>query len=135
MPDLQHLLDQIDRLELEIYPGPWVANDRGIGYEITTQQQIDEAAEVNGWPMPINSGIKDTFPRSDAEFIALARTALPQLAKAVRAVLEVHQKTEHQRAYGFPKADKWEHYCIADNQSWPCDTHKAITDTLGDNNA
>jgi len=85
---LTDLLDQIDRLELEIYPGPWVANDRGIGYEITTQHQIDEAAEVNGWPMPINSGIKDTFPRSDAEFIALARTALPQLAKALRGVLD-----------------------------------------------
>src|SRR5699024_5043435 len=88
---LTDLLDQIDRLELEIYPGPWVANDRGIGYEITTQHQIDEAAEVNGWPMPINSGIKDTFPRSDAEFIALARTALPQLAAVIRRLRECAQ--------------------------------------------
>src|SRR5699024_12364690 len=85
---LTDLLDQIDRLELEIYPGPWVANDRGIGYEITTQHQIDEAAEVNGWPMPINSGIKETIPRSDAEFIALARTALPKVAEAVDQLLE-----------------------------------------------
>src|SRR5690625_3573071 len=85
---LTDLLDQIDRLELEIYPGPWVANDRGIGYEITTQHQIDEAAEVNGWPMPINSGIKDTFPRSDAEFIALARTFTPAASRALRDVLK-----------------------------------------------
>ena len=76
MTDQQHILDEIDRLKLEIYPGPWVANDLGIGYEITTQQQ-----------MPINSGIKDTFPRSDAEFIALARTALPQLASVVTEIL------------------------------------------------
>src|SRR5699024_7497048 len=88
---LTDLLDEIDRLGLEICPGPWLANDRGIGYEITTQQQIDEAAEVNGWPMPINSELRETFQRSDAEFIALSRTALPTLAQTVRAVLELHE--------------------------------------------
>jgi len=126
---LTDLLDQIDRLELEIYPGPWVANDRGIGYEITTQQQIDEAAEVNGWPMPINSGIKDTFPRSDAEFIALARTALPTLAKALRAVLELHKPYQYNGqgnmfCEGCSDLD-WE-------TSWPCDTVQAITDVFED---
>lgn len=58
-----------------------------------------------------------------------------RFARALEAVLEVHQKTEHQRAYGFPKADKWEHYCTADNQTWPCPTVQAITDTLGDDDA
>ena len=130
--ELTDLLDQIDRLELEIYPGPWVANDRGIGYEITTQHQIDEAAEVNGWPMPINSGIKDTFPRSDAEFIALARTALPTLAQTVRAVLELHEPIDdhiHLRAKICSHR-----YCVdeaLDQMEYPCPTVQAIADALG----
>ena len=139
MTDLQNLLDQIDRLELEIYPGPWVANDRGIGYEITTQQQIDEAAEVNGWPMPINSGIKDTFPRSDAEFIALARTALPQLAKAVRAVWEIHKPLN---VGGIDGDHIICEVCVTingyggwDQRDHPCETYKAITDAMGADDA
>lgn len=130
--ELTDLLDQIDRLELEIYPGPWVANDRGIGYEITTQHQIDEAAEVNGWPMPINSELRETFPRSDAEFIALARTALPQLAQTVRAVLELHEPIDdhiHLRAKICSHR-----YCVdeaLDQMEYPCPTVQAITDALG----
>src|SRR5690625_1501743 len=88
---ITQLLNKIDQIAQRATQGPWLANDRGIGYEITTQHQIDEAAEVNGWPMPINSGIKDTFPRSDAEFIALARTALPQLAAVIRRLRECAQ--------------------------------------------
>lgn len=53
------------------------------------------------------------------------------LARALEAVLELHQKTKHQRAYGFPKADQWEHYCVEDNQTWPCPTVQAITEALG----
>lgn len=56
-----------------------------------------------------------------------------KLLAALRAVMDVHQKTEHQRAYGFPRADKWEHYCTEDNQSWPCPTMKVITNALGAN--
>src|SRR5699024_3263404 len=129
---LTDLLDQIDRLELEIYPGPWVANDRGIGYEITTQHQIDEAAEVNGWPMPINSGIKDTFPRSDAEFIALARTALPKLSKALRTVLDVCAAME--RGVGYRKSgdhDTWDSYHEG-KHDMAMDIEEIITETLGD---
>ena len=126
--ELTDLLDQIDRLELEIYPGPWVANDRGIGYEITTQHQIDEAAEVNGWPMPINSGIKDTFPRSDAEFIALARTALPKLAEAVYQVLELIDAEE--------KRNKYQHVMFDGTPFPPAvstnEVRQAITDAMED---
>lgn len=66
----------------------------------------------------------------DERFTGLAVTYAPQLAKALQAVLEAHQKTEHQRAYGFPKADKWEHYCEEDNRSWPCPTVQVITDAM-----
>lgn len=116
---LTDLLDQIDRLELEIYPGPWVANDLGIGYEITTQQK-----------MPINSGIKDTFPRSDAEFIALARTALPAMSKALRAVLAKCASMERGVGYRVSgQHDTWDSYHegMSDMAGY---IEETITDTL-----
>ena len=69
----------------------------------------------------LNDGPHDTYAPYEIADEALT---------ALEAVLEVHQKTEHQRAYGFPKADQWEHYCAEDNQSWPCATVRAITDAL-----
>ena len=125
--ELTDLLDQIDRLELEIYPGPWVANDRGIGYEITTQHQIDEAAEVNGWPMPINSELRETFPRSDAEFIALARTALPQLAAVIRRLRECAQTLTEDN-------NDASDYASGIHEAVECFEH-IITDALGDDDA
>ena len=116
---ITRLLDQIDRLELEIYPGPWVANDLGIGYEITTQQK-----------MPINSGIKDTFPRSDAEFIALARTALPAMSKALRAVLAKCASMERSVGYRVSgQHDTWDSYHegMSDMAGY---IEETITDTL-----
>ena len=92
MPDLQVLLDHIDRQSIEARRYPESA-------------QFEELLEHTG-----------------------------QLAQAVRAVLELHQKTKHQRAYGFPKADQWEHYCVEDNQTWPCPTVQAITEALGSSN-
>lgn len=128
MPDIDSLLGQIQRLELEIYPGPWVANDLGIGYEITTQQQ-----------MPINSGIKDTFPRSDAEFIALARTALPQLAKALRAVMEIHKPFHADHYYNGMDGESLHRFVLRCDgceesggiEDYPCPTVRAITDAIG----
>lgn len=129
MPDLQNLLDQIDRLDQEATKGPWTATGDVYGGKVY---------EPSGYPLPgcTSCGENEaTYQGQDAEFIALARTALPQLAKALRAVIDTHQKTEHQRRYGFPRADKWEHYCIEDDQSWPCATVQAITDALGADHA
>src|SRR5699024_12784794 len=88
---ITQLLNKIDQIAQRATQGPWLANDRGIRYEITTQQQLDEAAGVNGWPMPINSELRETFQRRDAEFIALSLTAPPTLAQPVRAVLQPRQ--------------------------------------------
>jgi len=129
---ITQLLNKIDQIAQRATQGPWLANDRGIGYEITTQQQIDEAAEVNGWPMPINSELRETFQRSDAEFIALSRTALPTLAQTVRAVLELHEPIDdhiHLRAKICSHR-----YCVdeaLDQMEYPCPTVQAITEALG----
>lgn len=80
MPDLQNLLDQIDRLDKDVTPGPWAVdkdNPRGIHDPLVVYPEDDGG--VIAYVQP---------DHDDAEFIALARTALPQLAKALRAVLE-----------------------------------------------
>ena len=67
---------------------------------------------------------------ADAEFIAASRTDLPALLAAVEAVLELHLRSGHTRSVGFPRAGQWEHYCVADQQSWPCETITALTAAL-----
>lgn len=80
MPDLQKLLDQIDRLDQEAEAGPW-DHDR----EVNTE---------NGWSLGTvrshhtGESVTAEVYDADAEFIALARTALPQLAIALRAVMD-----------------------------------------------
>lgn len=51
-------------------------------------------------------------------------------AAALRAVLDLHPKSPGQRWVGFPRADRQEHYCMADQQAWPCDTIRALADGL-----
>lgn len=49
-------------------------------------------------------------------------------AAALRAVLDLHPKSSGQRWVGFPRADRQEHYCMADQQAWPCDTIRALAE-------
>ena len=49
-------------------------------------------------------------------------------AAALRAVLDLHPKSPGQRWVGFPRADRQEHYCMADQQAWPCDTVRALAE-------
>lgn len=69
MTDLNHLLDQIDRLDEEL--------SKPVGHD---QISLVESAETE-W-----------------EFHALARTALPKLAEAVYHVLELHKPRSHEEA-------------------------------------
>ena len=82
MPDqITRLLDEIEQLDKDATPGPWISEgitpDHGLfdGIVIYREGEPGAIAEVQ----PI---------RSDAELVALSRTALPDLAQAVRAVLK-----------------------------------------------
>ena len=132
---LTELLDQIDRLDQQATKGPWESRQLPVPVLGHTATLHAENSEGETWTTEFPPEIGSHVHGDDAAFTSLARTALPQLAKALEAVMEIHQKTEHQRAYGFPRADKWEHYCMEDNQSWPCPTVQAITDALGDDDA
>lgn len=81
MPDLQALLERIEWLDKAATPGPWV-KDKSQLYDYVEPHPYDlyEAGEDDP---PLAS---DILPHN-AEFIALARTALPAMSKALRAVI------------------------------------------------
>lgn len=42
--------------------------------------------------------------------------------RALVAVLDLHRISDDARLTGFPRADRVEHYCVADRETWPCST-------------
>lgn len=42
--------------------------------------------------------------------------------RALVAVLDLHRISDVARLTGFPRADRVEHYCVADREPWPCST-------------
>ena len=65
-------------------------------------------------------------PDGDAEFIAHARTDVPALVAALRAVLEVHKRKV--TMFNFATYDE----CEDCEYDWPCPTVTAIRRHLGD---
>ena len=67
---------------------------------------------------------------ADAEFIAHARADVPDMAAALRAVLELHVKARPiTAAYGTQEGGD---YCYSCAEDWPCPTVTAIRRYLGD---
>ena len=78
------------------------------------------------------SGIEVKTP-ADAEFIAHARTDVPDMAAALRAVLAIHTPVDRGRATACCTCEQWiestdPEACI----EWPCATVEAIRCYLGD---
>lgn len=94
MPDLQKLLDRIQRIDAELKQP--VAHD-----------QIS---------------FSERFERED-ELAYLGMTKLPQLAKALRAVMELHKTRVHDE-------DPTSPFCNFCGPGTPCETTQAITDVL-----
>ena len=78
------------------------------------------------------SGIEVKTP-ADAEFIAHARTDMPDMAAALRAVLAIHTPVDRGRATACCTCEQWiestdPEACI----EWPCATVETIRQHLGD---
>ena len=117
MPDLNHLLDQIDRLDQEATTGPWHED----GDEV-----LGDFYEDHGYlKAPVLGGFYQN--ECDAEFIALARTALPQLAAVIRRLRECAQTLTE------------DNNNASDYASGICEAvecfERIITDALGDDDA
>lgn len=89
--------------------GPWMPNTRGVGCQ---QGHLLSALESPNWS-------------ADVTFTAHARTDVPDMAAALRAVLEMHER----------RTDRFGEYCgrcFQDEGDWPCPTVAAIHQHLGD---
>lgn len=113
MPDLQNLLDQIDRLDRTATTGPWIL-------ETDTHRDLIKSPADD----QINLVATVVSPIMDSQLIALSRTALPALSRAVRAVLKecesfeiAHDDSEN----AFHEGVQWTVKAI----------RQGITDTLG----
>ena len=119
---LDHLLDQIDRLDQQATKGPWTVKDGFAHHIIGKEDYITECEECTGQVME----------ERDAAFTALARTALPKLSKALRTVLDVCSAME--RGVGYRKSgdhDTWDSYHEG-KHDMAMDIEEIITETLGD---
>jgi len=85
------LLDQIDVLAQQSTQGPWEVSGRTIESDhVDSPYYLDVVStEVNCMEFCHGGSGYGVDKTSDAEFIALSRTAMPMLAAAVRAAIEL----------------------------------------------
>ena len=60
-------------------PGPWMAWNRGIGWE------VHHSVDADGYGISVNDGFRETFSEADAKLIAAAPDLLAALERIVSA--------------------------------------------------
>lgn len=131
-------LDHTQQLDQEATPGPWKV--QGAGDESTTWIDSPEGDvlihDERGW-----GHMRENFTwvrQPDAEWIAHARTALPQAAAALRAVLDLHGSVEVEPSdticgecsFRLPNGRYFGKLI-----EWPCPTVQAVQSALCDHQA
>ena len=111
-------LDKIEARANAATEGPWM----GIRYP---DGFLGRVIGGNGF------GVAEDFPDdADAEFIAHARTDVPALVAALRAVLNLHFKAQPiPAAFGTQEGGD---YCVTCAEDWPCPTVETIHQHLGE---
>ena len=120
-------LNEIEARANAATPGPWEAgcNDRHMHY-VTTENE--EFCQTYGPELYDSQGF---FSDDDTAFIAHARTDVPDMAAALRAVLKLHKEDGHGWGPG-------ESFCTECQQGYgllvpyPCPTVETIRRHLGD---
>ena len=125
-------LNEIEARANAATEGPWRASVVATYVDADGRRRGKGGIYPGGEPGPPPLFLTMDWLATDAEFIAHARTDVPDMAAALRAVLDLHTRSDHTRSVGFPRADRDEHYCLADQQAWPCPTVETIRRHLGD---
>lgn len=126
---LTDLLAEVRRLDGEATEGPWEAETWEVRPSPLARAR---SASIGGTsPSPSYNGTVDVIDCDgvygvtsgyDAAFIALARTALPALAAAVEAVMEMHRPDQ---------PGDIEVFCVECKVSTPCPTIRALNEAMG----
>ncbi|HEY4536417.1 MAG TPA: hypothetical protein VIG71_10700 [Enteractinococcus sp.] len=132
MTDLQNLLEEIQTLDEATTPAPWqiTETDDCDGLQIAHVRQLGKSLAIAEHRV-----VYVDEEDADAEFIALARTALPTLAKALQAVLAKCASMERGVGYRVSgKHDTWDSYHegMSDMAGY---IEETITDALEDDDA
>lgn len=118
MPEQKPKLSEIEGRAEGATEGPWrFWNDGVVGFPGLGMGVLPAAGSE---ALPGNGGQM----RTDAAFIAAARTDVPAMAAAIRAVLDVHRirdEISDRCCEGCETANGWE-ACVA----WPCSTYRAL---------
>ena len=122
-------LDKIEARANAATDGPW----EGIRYPDGLLGRVIASDELGVC-------IAEDFPDdADAEFIAHARTDVPDMAAALRAVLEIHQDGGESQGYTDTGTYDFMPHCCTECGSlgeygvpWPCATVTAIRQHIGD---
>lgn len=97
---LQSLKETIEKLSAEATAGPWHSSDRGIGWEVHLCPKPNDCwdPKTDCCPSLTDDGFRDTMDKGNADFIAFARTALPQLLRIAEElegkVIELERKEQ-----------------------------------------
>ena len=118
-------LNEIEARANAATEGPWEAGERCVftldGAPVISDDVVHYAHGMAG---------EGVCHEEDAEFIAHARADVPDMAAALRAVLELHVKARPiTAAYGTQEGGD---YCYSCAEDWPCPTVTAIRRYLGD---
>lgn len=112
-------LDEIQARADAATDGPWAAIERALGDVYIAELGMYGVA----WDEPAEWHDSDEASLADAEFIAHARTDVPRLVAALRAVEALH--TTDPDDPGFAST------CLECCEDYPCPTVTAIRDALG----
>lgn len=118
-------LDEIQARADAATEGPWKIETH-YGMSQSRRRQI----VVPGWMTPIAVlGQENPYGDPDAEFIAHARTDVPALVAALRAVLDLHKP---EKFMDFEDTCSGCDIGTMDPPTWPCPTVRAVTAALGE---
>lgn len=125
MSDVNDWLKERRAIHNAATEGPWykTPNDRILSESVQWPEGDDY--DVAGG-LGRDGAVVEAIHDFDGNAIADAHNTLPALLTAVEKVLELHTKSPGVRWYGIPRADKSEHYCMADREAWPCSTRRAF---------
>ena len=123
--DLRETLNRIRRQVNAATEGPW----RHISiFEVGGFVENPHGRELFDWAQDDAGTI--CAPDPDAEFVAHARTDVPALVEALRAVLNLHFKAQPiPAAFGTQEGGD---YCVTCAEDWPCPTVETIRQHIGD---
>ena len=127
--DVRAWLDHTQKLDGAATPGPWVWSEpdpEWTGDYYGVWERDEDMPPVAATHAPGEYG------KADAEWIAHARTALPQAVAALRAVLDLHQPRNRVTQSAPGHLVDTPGPCTACDWDWPCPTVAAITEALGE---